>query len=611
MVKTAVVLPQWFGAKADGMHDDTRAIQQAADLAQFSSGKLLRLNPGSYVFSDSINIRCNVDCRGTLLQRLEVDHEKTKHSNFTYVPSHFVRKVFRVSIVPDQPALRLKSEPFLGLKAGDFKLPLAGKVELEDGSGTVELQEGGSIRFFSTDFFSSRHNQYGDEWYDKTEISMLVSGRGDFYPELMYSYLPPPEAAEWNEQQQYKKGDYCSHEGKLYKAVWASGPGATFKHNFKGLVQLGPSKPRPGTTSYPMTFDDGIEDNIRTWREVYTQVYYQPPQAALRIDGLSIEVSVVGSDTEKLRLNSGSALSVSRSNTTLNNLKVFCSSPNATLSALISNWGACKVTYNNAYVSGATYHGLGYNLTNSTCSLLRFNNCVSVNCRDAIAGRCNKDVVIDGGFFNRIDDHYGMNYTIRNVKINAYSTYIPGYCSPKASFEDWGFAPTAAMAFSGGNFYVENCHIYNASTIFSSRGDIGDFYGTVTLKNIVVDSDLDVSLLTVSVSPDFDYAHDVRLPSQVTIQNVRNQGKGSLGIYGRFDQSSPHGGFQTLLRDVGPLKSVTWPGAVQFESCIFEQAKFNVKDATFRFCEFRGESSGLEQASPQSLLNINAPFAAP
>ena len=310
MVKTAVVLPQWFGAKADGMHDDTRAIQQAADLAQFSSGKLLRLNPGSYVFSDSINIRCNVDCRGTLLQRLEVDHEKTKHSNFTYVPSHFVRKVFRVSIVPDQPALRLKSEPFLGLKAGDFKLPLAGKVELEDGSGTVELQEGGSIRFFSTDFFSSRHNQYGDEWYDKTEISMLVSGRGDFYPELMYSYLPPPEAAEWNEQQQYKKGDYCSHEGKLYKAVWASGPGATFKHNFKGLVQLGPSKPRPGTTSYPMTFDDGIEDNIRTWREVYTQVYYQPPQAALSIDGLSIEVSVVGSDTEKLRLNSGSALSV-------------------------------------------------------------------------------------------------------------------------------------------------------------------------------------------------------------------------------------------------------------------------------------------------------------
>ncbi|MDY0175721.1 MAG: hypothetical protein RBT25_02380 [Lentisphaeria bacterium] len=258
MVKTAVVLPQWFGAKADGMHDDTRAIQQAADLAQFSSGKLLRLSPGSYVFSDSINIRCNVDCRGTLLQRLEVDHEKTKHSNFTYVPSHFVRKVFRISIV-----------------------------------------------------------------------------------------------------------------------------------------------------------------------------------------------------------------------------------------------------------------------------------------------------------------------------------------------------------------YMENCHIFNASTIFSSREDIGDFYGTVTLKNIVVDSDLDVSLLTVSVSPDFDYAHDLRLPSQVTIQNVRNQGKGSLGIYGRFDQSSPHGGFQTLLLDVGSLKSVTWPVAVQFESCIFEQAKFNVKDATFRFCEFRGENSGLEQASPQSLLNINAPFAAP
>lgn len=608
-VKVNEVLPEWFGAQGDGMGDDTRPLQQAADLAQTSAGRLLRISQGNYRFTDNLYVRCNVECLGTLLQQLEVDLKKTEYSNFTYVPSHEVSKSFRIVIENDQPRLTLQPDSFLGLKAGDFQLPVYSAIPLIDGSGTTDLQEGGTFRLFSSDFFSSRNNQYGDEWYDKTESSMLVSGRGDFYPELMYSYLPPPEVIEWNAETLYAKGDYCSYQGKLYKATWPSGPGATFRHNHKGEVALGPSRPNGGTTSYEFTFADGIVDRIRTWRAVNLTVYYQPPQAPLAINGLTIEVQVANPNDEMLRLSNGSVLSVSRSNVTLNNLRVFCNNPKATLSSLVSNIGCCKVTYNNAYVSGATYHGLGYNIINSTSSLLTFNNCVSINCRDGLAGRCNKDVTIDGGFYNRIDDHYGMNYTIRNVKINAMSTEIPGYCTPKADLNAWRFVPTAALVFSGGNFFIDNCQIYNCAVVLSSRGDIGDFYGDVVMQNVTVHSDRDVTLLAMYASPKFDYAHAIRVPDKVVLENVRKTGKGGFLFSTDLDQRPDSPRFNVQMRNVEPLKSITCGSPLVFDNCLFSQTNFKISEGIFRFCTFAGESTGLEKfVSPQSIANLNAPF---
>lgn len=607
--KIREVLPQWFGAKGDGLSDDTRPLQQAADLAQHSEGRLLRISQGRYLFTDNLYIRCHVECLGTLVQQLEVDLDKTRFSNFTYVPSHEVRKSFRVIIDNDQPRMTLQADSFLGLKAGDFQLPVYSQVPLADGSGLVDLQEGGTFRLFSSDFFSSRNNQYGDEWYDKTESSMLVSGRGDFYPELMYSYLPPPEAPEWNAETLYRKGDYCRFQGKLHKATWPSGPGATFRHNHKGEVALGPSRPVAGTTSYEFTFADGTPDRIRTWREVNLTVYYQPPQAPLTINGLVLEVQVDNPQNEILRLMSGSVLSVMRSQVTLNHLRVFCNNPKATLSSLVSNIGCCKVTYNHAYVSGATYHGLGYNISNSTASLLSFNNCVSINSRDGLAGRCNKNVTIEGGFYNRIDDHYGMNYTIRNVKIHAMSTEIPGYCTPQADLQAWRFVPTAALVFSGGNFFIENCQIYNPSVILSSRGDIGDFFGEIVMQNLAVHADGPVTLLHMSASPTFDYAHAIRVPDKVVLENIRKTGKGGFLFSTNLDKRADSPRFEVMMRNVEPLASVICGSPMVFDSCRFQDAKFQLGDAQFRFCTFTGTSSGLEKfVSPQSTANRNAPF---
>lgn len=608
-IKVREVLPQWFGARGDGRSDDTRPLQQAADLAQHSEGRLLRISQGRYLFTDNLYIRCHVECLGTLVQQLEVDPKKTSFSNFTYVPSHEVRKSFRVIIDNDQPRMTLQADPFLGLKAGAFQLPVHSQVPLADGSGHVDLQEGGTFRLFSSDFFSSRQNQYGDEWYDKTESSMLVSGRGDFYPELMYSYLPSPEAAEWNAETLYAKGDYCRFQGKLHKATWPSGPGATFRHNHKGEVALGPSRPVAGTTSYEFAFADGTPDRIRTWREVNLTVYYQPPQAPLTINGLILEVQVDNPQDEVLRLSNGSVLSVARSNVTLNHLRVFCNNAKATLSSLVSNFGCCNVTYNHAYVSGATYHGLGYNIINSTASLLTFNNCVSINCRDGLAGRCNKNVTIEGGFYNRIDDHYGMNYTIRNVKIHAMSTEIPGYCTPQADLKAWRFVPTAALVFSGGNFFIENCQIYNPAVILSSRGDIGDFFGDIVMQNVTVHADRAVTLLHMSASPTFDYAHVIRVPDKVVLENIRKTGPGGFLFSTNLDQRADSPRFEVVMRNVEPLASVICGNPMVFDSCLFQDAKFQLGEALFRFCTFTGTSSGLEKfVSPQSTANRNAPF---
>jgi len=58
-LKALIVRPEWYGAIGDGTHDDTVAIQAAADAA-LADGKWLQFGPETYRVSSTITIKCNV-----------------------------------------------------------------------------------------------------------------------------------------------------------------------------------------------------------------------------------------------------------------------------------------------------------------------------------------------------------------------------------------------------------------------------------------------------------------------------------------------------------------------------------------------------------------------
>ncbi len=45
------------------------------------------------------------------------------------------------------------------------------------------------------------------------------------------------------------EGDYCSYEGEVFKANWASGPGSSFAHRHLGTIEIGPVPPDPDSAT--------------------------------------------------------------------------------------------------------------------------------------------------------------------------------------------------------------------------------------------------------------------------------------------------------------------------------------------------------------------------
>lgn len=521
-LKAEKIYPQWFGAVGDGKNDGTEAIQKAADLAQFSSGGLLFIPPGRYLFSKDINVRCDIECKGLLIKEIEVDEAKTEFSYSTFCNGHFLKKVARICLVPDSEPVSLSPDAFHGIKENDFKVPSFKSVPLAEGKNTIDLKDGGTMVFISSDFFSSRNNNHGDEFYDKNDCTQLVSPAGEVFPEFVFSYGKMPDAEMWSADKVYKKGDYCKYGTKIYKATYPSGKDSKFTNTYKGTVDIGSVQPdeKSASTYCKFKYKDGAADKLLMWRQVYTKVLYQLPQRHLTVNGLAVEIFLKNDNGKTMRIWEDSTVSVRRSNITFNNMRIACMNRNATLNALCGISACANITFNNCYFSGATNHGTGYNILHSNCANVTYNNCISANCRDAMAGRHGKNITVNGGFYNRIDDHYGKNYIIRNVEINALSTFIPGYRTPKADLEKWGFQPECAFAFSGGNIFIENCRIYNCTALFSGRGDIGDLFGTISLKNIIIETKNDVSLFSHSISSSFDYSHKIRAPDRVIIENV-------------------------------------------------------------------------------------------
>jgi hypothetical protein len=592
------VYPQWFGARGDGESDDTSALQQAADLARESFGRLLFIPGGRYAITSSLTLRCNVESRGTLVKRIVLDASRhVARDPQGFLPRHYSLESISVQIVDDTPPVKLDPSPFYGIKENEFKVPNYRDIPLVDAPDkSIHLEEGGTLVLQSTDFFTSRNNNRGDEHYDRNDCSQLVSPLGDVYPEFAFDYPEMPEAPEWSPDIVYKKGDYSKVDGVIYKCKWPSGEGTTYEHRHLGKIDVGSHSPAENEGTYHFKYEDGTEDRLILWLEIGMTVAYSPSQSPLTINGLQIDVSTADELHEPHLVSDGGTVSISRSNVTLNNLRVSCIDRHCLISSLVGIRGCCNITMNQARVSGATYNGLGYNLLHSNCANITYRNCVSINCRDALAGRHGKNILVDGGHFNRVDDHYGRNITVRNAEIRATSTMIPGYMTPEVDLENWGFIPSVAFVFGGCNFRMESCRIIGCATVFSGRGDTADLYGNITLRDLVIESDEDVTLFNHTFSEDFDFAHQVRVPDRVLIENVTLTGKGRFRLNPCGGPGSHYGPFQ--VRGCHPIGKVQGREVeYTFDDCSITDAEFssegNVR-SNFRNCTFNGELSGID-----------------
>lgn len=599
--KVPAVFPQWFGAKGDGVADDAPALQRAADFAQTSSFRKLVIPAGRYRIDGGVKFRCNVDAFGTLVRIIEIDEKKT--GAFSYMPMYFATREAAVSFEPDEDWIELDPRAFAGIEESSFQLPNFAGIDVVGGKGgKIDLASGGTLDLESTDFFTSRKNVKGDEFYTKNDICLLVSPQGDVFPEFCFDYrLDASGAQPWSAGRTYRRGDYCTVDGKLFKSSYPSGPGTKFPHRFKGDVPIGPFSPQGGERM-EFKYADGSADSIRLWVEVKIRARYVPPQVPITVNNLTLEISSIDAENRMKPIRTG-CLVVRRSGMTFNRLNVRCVDRYSLISTLVSVTDCCNVVFNDCAFSGATFNGLGYNISNGNAGHIVYNNCVSVNARKGMAGRHGKNITVNGGHYNLIDDHYGMNYVIRGAVINAVSTVVPGYTTPEADVSKWKFAPSFAFVFCGKNFSISDCQVYNAVGLFGSRSDVGDCYGTVSVRNISLFTDQNVVLFRFDVNPAFDYAHQVRVPAQVDLANIAIVGKGrgsiscqALGNAGRFP---------VRVVDVGPIGSVAAENAdLTFRNCRFDDAEFTAgKRAVFDFIgnAFSVPLKGL----PESQIRMN------
>ncbi|MDD2710207.1 MAG: glycosyl hydrolase family 28-related protein [Verrucomicrobiae bacterium] len=597
----AVVNLRDCGAVGDGKTDDTQALQRAANLAMNSASRTLLIPEGRYFWQGKLEIRCNVQCLGTLVKKIELDPKRTEKSTMSHVKSFYTTNNACIVIAPDEPASKLAPQSFYGIRENDFKVPNHENIPIEnDSKKTACLETGGTLSFFSTDFFTSRNNNKGDEWYDKMDACQVVSPRGDVYPEFVFSYDPPPQAKPWDKERFYKKGDYCESKGIIYKASWPSGPGAQYIHPHFGTVEIGPQSPENckaayASRLYEYQYPNGPMDSIVLWRKVQLSVSYTPPQRPIEINGLQVEIFGPAPDGEYKRLRNSDTLSVNRSNVTFNRVSIVSKDKFMMLNVICGISGCCNLVFNNCLFSGATHHGLGYNITQSNCANLTYNHCISTNCRDAMAGRHGKNVTVNGGYYNRIDDHYGRNFIIRDVDLHAVSTCIPGYCTPAADISKWKFVPTMAFAFSGSNIRIENCRVYNCAGLLSGRGDTGDLYGNIVIKDVTIQNQGDASIFNHYVVAKFDYIHKVRTPDAVVLENIRinEPHKLKLGATGCEDLS--YGPVE--VRHCGPIGNVFGrTGEFSFSNCLFRNTDFKCPaEQKFHFqnCVFDGAMKGI------------------
>lgn len=545
----AMVYPQWFGAVGDGICDDTEALQKAVCFANTVKGRTLFIPEGRYRIEDKLFIRSNVECRGKIIKTIEIDYLKEKTDSWTFVKNYSPKKNVKIFFVCDEESVSLDPKKFQKIKENDFNLPEWENLPRSQGSELITLMPGGTLHIKNSDFFTSRQNGKGDQFYEKNDFCQIVSTQGDVFPEFCFSYDNSASSETWSPEKTYKKGDYCNVNEKVYKATWPSGPSTEYSNKYFGSIKIGPQSPEKGL-NYNFKYANGSTDSICLWAEVQMSVNYQPPQTPLTVNGLTVEVNMNDNNAD-LKMIVDTTVEFNRSNMVINNLNVRSTDRRALLYSLCSVVRCANITFNNAFISGATFHGAGYNLLNNICSNITYNNCTSIYCRKGIAGRHGKNITVNGGYYNKIDDHYGRNYIIRNVTMNGLTTTIPGYCTPHADLNGLKFVPDDIFCFNGANFYIENCRVYNGTILFAVRGDVGDIYGDIIIKNIAVNNPTNMSLLVNSIDPSFDFGHKLRTPDKLVFDNISINKPNTFLFY----LNSEYDG-KIIIRNCDILKSV-------------------------------------------------------
>ena len=332
----------------------------------------------------------------------------------------------------------------------------------------------------------------------------------------------------------------------------------------------------------------------------YTKYFFKLPKKhfAKKLKRFAIQVELVAAKPIKEYtqiIDRKGFFSVMRSYVTFNNVRVENKEKFYRFYMLIKNTFCVNLVYNNPFVSGACHSSGGYNISNTVVGNVTFNNGISNNCRDSIAGRHGKYVTINGGHYGVIDDHYGKNYYINNVTFYPNEPWVPGFYTPKADHQKWFFRPTCCVRYSGSDITIENCRVYGGKALLRNRPDTADFGGRVVLRNISVNTDLDFTVFSSGQYPNFDYAHKVLVPSEVVIENVSNDGKGALLFTGT---TTPYR-WKVRVSGCSGISKVGFHNADwTFRNCTFNNADFALHGTSkvdLTDCVFYGKLTGFSK----------------
>jgi hypothetical protein len=418
---------------------------------------------------------------------------------------------------------------------------------------------------------------------------LITSQTGDVFPEFAFSYEKPENCPEWSEDAKYSLGDYVKLDGKIFKATLPSGKSTLLRPNKNKQITIGAVKPQDAwKTWHHFEYNDGLKDKVVVWRRLDFSAFLMREDFPLSVDNLKIDIRIKNNDGMVRRIPFGS-LYVNRSNMTFNNLEINVTQREAACQQLLCVRVCVNLEFNRCRFSGATYPGLGYNILNRNCALVKYTDCISVESRKGMDGRHGKNIHVTGGLYNKIADHYGRNLVIENAYFTGRVAYVPGRLkfSERLEMKDLAFRETHALGFAGANLRVENCTFNGDGGVFWVRDDMKNFYGNIIFKNIRVNCDKDVNLFTHRGG----WHNNPRLPEKILIENASaNPGKLNLYIgkgFKQYDSSTNIINCRNIGYVFSSGKSVYFRGC-EFDDCTFK----GYSKSLFGFwnCLFKGKA---------------------